>query len=72
MTVISILEEEEKIIKAGKKGSLKVVTRSEHNEMLEVSRALNGLVRDRDYETDGEKVDFILAEYPELQFWRRT
>lgn len=67
MSVISILEEEEKIIKAGEKESLKVVTEAERDEMTAVTIALNPLVCG--LETDKEKVEYLLEEYPELQSW---
>ena len=56
-----------KIIKAGKKESLKVVTEAERDEMTAVTIALNPLVCG--LETDKEKVEYLLEEYPELQSW---
>ena len=69
MTVLSILEEEERIIKERKKGSLKVVSQKLQNEMLAVSLALSSLIDGNALETDREKIDTILAEYPELLGW---
>lgn len=69
MTVISILEEEERIIKERKKGSLKVVTQQEQDEMLIATFALSLLVYDKKLKTDREKIECILAAYPELREW---
>jgi hypothetical protein len=69
MTVLSILQEEERIIKERKKGSLKVVNQNQQEEMLESMRELSLLVSDKDYETDKEKIECILTEYPELKGW---
>ena len=69
MTVISILEEEERIIKERKKGSLKVVNQQEQDEMLAAALSLSLLVYDENLETDEEKIESILSEYPELLDW---
>jgi len=69
MTVISILEEEERIIKEKKKGSLKVITQQEQDEILVSTLSLSLLVYDKKLETDKEKIEAILAEYPELREW---
>ena len=69
MRVISILEEEERIIREGGKGSLKVVTQQEHDDMLIATLLLTLLVYDKKLETDEEKIETILSEYPELRDW---
>lgn len=66
MSVISIIEEEERIIKEGKKGSLNVVTQQEQDEMLAATLLLTLIVYDKNLGTDEEKIESILAEYPEL------
>ncbi len=69
MSVISIIEEEERIIKEGKKGSLNVVTQQEQDEMLAATLLLTLIVYDKNLGTDEEKIESILAEYPELLGW---
>lgn len=69
MTVMAILEEEERIISERKERSIKVVTQQDQDEMLSASLSLSSLVSDKKLETDKEKIEAILAEYPKLLHW---
>lgn len=69
MTVMAILEEEERIISERKERSIKVVTQQDQDEMLSASLSLSSLVSDKKLATDKEKIEAILAEYPKLLHW---
>lgn len=69
MTVMAILEEEERIISERKERSIKVVTQQDQDEMLSASLSLSSLVSDKKLATDKEKIEAILAEYPKLLDW---
>lgn len=69
MTVMAILEEEERIISERKERSIKVVTQQDQDEMLSASLSLSSLVTDKKLATDKEKIEAILAEYPKLLHW---
>ena len=73
MSVLSILEAEEKIIQAKKAGSLKVVSEEDKNEMMEATTALNLLLYEDNVldtlSTDKEKIEYLLTRYPELNNW---
>lgn len=73
MSVLSILETEEKIIKEGKKGSLYVVSEKERDEMLAVTLAFNLMMMGHEaaepLNTDKEKIEFLMSLYPELNEW---
>lgn len=73
MSVLSILETEEKIIKEGKKGSLYVVSEKERDEMLAVTLAFNLMLMGHEaaepLNTDKEKIEFLMSLYPELNEW---
>lgn len=73
MSVLSILEAEERIIKERKKGSLYVVSEEERDEMTAASMALNQMLREHENTesliTDKEKIEFLLSHYSELNNW---
>ena len=72
MSVLSILEAEEKVIKEGKKGSLHIVSEEEKDKMMDVTFAFKLLLEHEATEsliTDKEKIDFLLSRYPELNEW---
>ena len=72
MSVLSILEAEEKVIKEGKKGSLHIVSEEERDKMMDVTLAFKLLLEHEATEsliTDKEKIDFLLLRYPELNEW---
>ena len=72
MSVLSILEAEEKVIKEGKKGSLHIVSEEEIDKMMDVTFAFKLLLEHEATEslvTDKEKIDFLLSRYPELNEW---
>ena len=72
MSVLSILEAEEKVIKEGKKGSLHIVSEEERDKMMDVTLAFKLLLEHEATEsliTDKEKIDFLLSRYPELNEW---
>ena len=72
MSVLSILEAEEKVIKEGKKGSLHIVSEEERDKMMDVTFAFKLLLEHEATEsliTDKEKIDFLLSRYPELNEW---
>ena len=73
MSVLSILEAEEKIIKEGKKGSLNVVSEEEKDEMIAVTLAFNLMLIEHETTesliTDKDKIEFLLSHYPELNEW---
>ena len=74
MSVLSILEAEEKVIKEGKKGSLHIVSEEEKDKMMDVTFDFKLLLME--YEapeslvTDKEKIEFLLSLYPELNDWQ--
>ena len=70
MTVISILEEEERRIKEGKDGILKLVRAQEMKEMLVATDEMCSLLEeDQQNEPDRNKIDFLIDKYPTLQSW---
>ena len=73
MSVLSILEAEEKIIKERKKGSLKVVSEEERDEMMAVTLAFDLMLMEHEVRdtlgTDKEKIEFLMSHYPELNDW---
>ena len=73
MSVLSILEAEEKIIKEGKKGSLHVVSEEERDEMVAVTLAFNLMLMEHESAgpliTDKDKIEFLLSRYSELNDW---
>ena len=74
MSVLSILEAEEKIIKEGKKGSLHVVSEEERDEMMAITLAFNLMLMEHESAgpliTDKDKIEFLLSCYPELNDWQ--
>lgn len=66
MSVLSILEAEEKMIKEQKEDFI-VFNKSQKEDMLKVSSDLSELVTNQDLETDREKIEFFLSEYPALR-----
>lgn len=66
MSVLSILEAEEKMFKEVKDEFL-VFNKSQKEEMLKVASELSELVANQDLETDREKIEFFLSEYPALR-----
>ena len=74
MSVLSILEAEEKIIKEGKKGSLLVVSEEERDEMMAITLAFNLMLMEHESAgpliTDKDKIEFLLSCYPELNDWQ--
>lgn len=72
MSVLSILEAEEKIIKEKKKGSLHVVSEEDRNEMIAVTQSLNLLLKEHEISDSlrgEEKIALLLNYYPELNDW---
>lgn len=70
MSVISILEEEERRIKEGKDGILKLVRTQEMKEMLAATDEMCSLLEeDQQNEPDRNKIDFLIDKYPTLQSW---
>jgi len=73
MSVLSILEAEEKIIREGKKGSLHIVSEEERDEMMAIALALNQILMEHEATealiTDKEKIEFLMSQYPELNDW---
>lgn len=70
MSVISILEEEEKLIKDGKDGSLKLVKIQEMKEMLAATDEMCSLLEeDQQNEPDKKKIEALFDKYPTLQSW---
>ena len=72
MSVLSILEAEEKIIKEKKKGSLHVVSEEDRNEMIAVTQALNLILKEHEIPDSlrgEEKIALLLTYYPELNDW---
>ena len=66
MSVLSILDAEEKMIKEQKEDFI-VFNKSQKEEMLKVASELSELVANQDLETDREKIEFFLSEYPALR-----
>ena len=66
MSVLSILDAEEKMIKEQKEDFI-VFNKSQKEDMLKVSSDLSELVTNQDLETDREKIEFFLSEYPALR-----
>ena len=70
MTVISILEEEERRIKEGKDGSLKLVKVQEMKEMLAATDEMCSLLeKDQQNEPDKKKIEALIDKHPTLQSW---
>ena len=72
MSVLSILEAEEKVIEEGEKGSLHIVSEEERDKMMDVTFAFKLLLEHEATEsliTDKEKIDYLLSRYPELNEW---
>lgn len=73
MSVLSILEAEEKIIKDGEKGSLHIVSEEERDEMMAVTLAFNLMLMGNEATeslvTDKDKIEFLLSHYPDLNNW---
>lgn len=70
MSVISILEEEEKLIKDGKDGSLKLVKVQEMKEMLAATDEMCSLLEeDQRNEPDNKKIEALIDKYITLQSW---
>ena len=68
MTVISILEEEERRIKEGKDGSLKLDRRQEMKEMLAATDEMCSLLgKDQQNEPDKKKIEALIDKYTTLQ-----
>ena len=74
MSVLSILEAEEKIIKEGKKESLRVVSEEERDEMIAVTLAFNLMLMEHESResliSDKDKIEYLLSCYPELNDWQ--
>ena len=74
MSVLSILEAEEKIIKERKKGSLLLVSEEERDEMMAVTLAFNlmlvGHEASESLNTDKKKIEYLISHYPELNEWQ--
>lgn len=74
MSVLSILEAEEKIIKDGEKGSLHIVSEEERDEMMAVTLAFNLMLMGNEATvslvTDKDKIEFLLSHYPDLNNWQ--
>ena len=66
MLVLSVLEAEERMFKEVKDEFL-VFNKTQKEEMLKVSSDLSKLVTNQDLETDREKIEFFLSEYPALR-----
>lgn len=70
MTVISILEEEERRIKEGRDGCLKLVRAQEMKEMLAATDEICCLLeKDQQNEPDKKKIEALFDKYPTLQSW---
>ena len=70
MTVISILEEEERRIKEGRDGCLKLVRAQEMKEMLAATDEMCCLLEeDQQNEPDKKKIEALIDKYPTLQSW---
>ena len=70
MTVISILEEEERRIKEGRDGCLKLVRAQEMKEMLAATDEMCSLLEeDQQNEPDKKKIEALIDKYPTLQSW---
>ena len=73
MSVLSILEAEEKVIEEWEKGSLHIVSEEERDKMMDVTFAFKLLLEHEATEsliTDKEKIDYLLSRYPELNEWQ--
>lgn len=74
MSVLSILEAEEKLIKDGEKGSLHIVSEEERDEMMAVTLAFNLMLMGNEATeslvTDKDKIEFLLSHYPDLNNWQ--
>ena len=70
MTVISILEEEERRIKEGKDGGLNLVRTQEMKEMLAATDEMCSLLEEyQQNEPDKKKIEALIDKYPTLQSW---
>lgn len=70
MTVVSILEEEERRIKEGRDGCLKLVRAQEMKEMLAATDEMCCLLEeDQQNEPDKKKIEALIDKYPTLQSW---
>lgn len=69
MSVLSIIEKEEEIIKNGKKKSLLVVSETDKKELLEATSAIKDILKGDEYHSDKEGVCLLKKKYPGLKAW---
>lgn len=69
MLVREILELEEQIIVNKDKDKIVVVNQQEKDKYMEASRAIYNLLDEKEFNTDSERINYLLDEYPKLKEW---
>ncbi|MBO4434589.1 MAG: hypothetical protein J5769_03945 [Bacteroidales bacterium] len=69
MSVLSILEAEEELINKAVPKSVRTVIKEEREEFISAGKAMLELVKDLGFQTDRERIDYIMSLFPEMKTW---